>query len=173
MEPTPDRGKRDKLGHMARPIKLPWTCHQTGDCCRTKTPLTVTAEERTLLEAQGNLATRPPVFTLHPDEEAQREALRARGEMIWPEVKFYQLERGPCPFLAGSSCIVYDSRPFNCRRFMCGRVDPTQESFEEGGEMGCYNLQDRILTSARFEEFAAANQRRAQKWALEHGWTKK
>lgn len=169
MAETPHRGKRDKLGQMARPIQLPWTCHQTGDCCRTRTPLTVSAVEKRIMEEQGNLATRTPIFTLHPSEEAQREALRAQGEIIMPEVTFYQLERGPCPFLAGTACIIYNTRPYNCRRFICGRVDPTQESFEEGPD-GCFNLSDRTATSARFEEFAAATQRRAQKWALENGW---
>lgn len=122
------------------------------------------------MEKQANLATRYPTFTILPAEEEERERLRASGVMVLPEVRFYLLERGPCPFLADKSCLIYHDRPFNCRRFMCGRVDPRQESFEEGGPMGCFNLQDRIETSARFEEFAAANQRRAQKWALDHGW---
>lgn len=40
--------------------------------------------------------------------------------------------------------------------------------------MGCHNLSDRVVTSLRFQEFYAANERRAQKdWALGHGWDRK
>lgn len=171
-----NRGERNALGQIARPIRLPWKCHQTGDCCRTNLPLTVTAEERTLLEQNGNLGRRYPEFALHPDEQRQREALQAAGEMIMPPVKFYTLDRtggGGCPFLVENSCVVYSVRPYNCRRFMCGRPDPTQESFEEGGPMGCYNTSDRLNTSLRWMEFYKGNERRAQnEWAKEHGWAK-
>lgn len=176
MSDTPHRGERNALGQIARPIRLPWTCHQTGDCCRTNAPLAVTAEEREVLEKQGNLGRYFPQFEIQPEEAAYRDQLRAEGQMVLPNVRFYHLKRdggGGCPFLAGTSCLVYETRPFNCRRFMCGRVDPTQESYEEGGPMGVYNLSDRVNTSLRFQEYYRGNERRAQKeWALNHGWKK-
>lgn len=169
------RGTRDGAGHLARPIQIPWTCHQTGDCCRAVTHVTVTKEERAILEAHQAAAVRPLSFVLHPEEEARIKALKEGGEIpLDKDIRFYQMEAKPCPFLSSQGlCTVHASRPYNCRRFMCGRVDVTQESFEDGGPMGCHNLSDRINTSLRFQEYFASHMRRAQKdWALSHGWTK-
>ena len=151
-----DRGTRNAVGHMARPIVVPWSCHKTGDCCKVPGQITVTTAERQILDGLKDVASRPLIWT----------TAKADG--------FVHLDVGPCPFLGDSGlCQVYESRPYNCRRMMCGRVDPARESYEQGGPMGCHNLSDRIETSLRFEEFYKANERRAAKeWATSHGWTK-
>lgn len=84
---------------------------------------------------------------------------------------------GACPALrreldGSASCTVWEARPYQCRRFQCGRPDPTTEPYEIGGPLGCYNLSDRLRTSLDFAMAHAANQRRAQPWALTHGWTR-
>lgn len=87
--------------------------------------------------------------------------------------RFVKLVTQPCPFLSDQNlCLVYEYRPFNCRRFMCGRVNVQLESFESGGPMGCFNLSDRIGTSLRFLEFYRSHEHHAQKWARVHGWSK-
>lgn len=115
----------------------------------------MTLQERELLEARYLSATRPLEFTPHPDP------------------KFTYLVARPCPFVSDQGqCLVYDIRPYNCRRWMCGRVDPAQESLEIGGPMGCWNLSDRVDTSLRFQEHVATNERHHAAWAKRHGWSR-
>lgn len=151
--PVEDRGTRDQIGQMARPVEVPWACKKTGDCCRHPKQLVVSRNEQTLMEQHAGLARRLLIWERHDDP------------------KFAILSTGPCPFLADNNeCLIYASRPFNCRRFMCGRVDVEAESFEMGGPLGSYNLSDRIETSRRFMEFYQSREHHAQKWAKEHGW---
>lgn len=154
---------------MARPVEVPWTCHKTGDCCRELKGITVTAQEKTLLVDRVGFATRFPVFQPHDSGKMIRNT-----ETGAYTPQFYVLLASPCPFLSTQGlCTVHDVRPYNCRRFICGRTDTTRESFESGGPMGCHNLSDRLSTSLRFQEFYDAQQRRAQKdWALSHGWSR-
>lgn len=81
-----------------------WTCHQSGDCCRTPPFIVMTDAEAKLMVARADRATRDLVF--RPDT---REG-------------YVQMLAGPCPFLHGeATCAVYDVRPYNCRRFACLR----------------------------------------------------
>lgn len=149
------RGTITKTGLMARVVEVPWTCRQTGDCCRMVPEVVMTKQEQALLDARYQVATRPLVWHDHPTDG------------------FVRLEAKPCPFLAGNICLVHEIRPYNCRRFMCGRVDVQQESLEMNPEGQCYNSGDRIRTSLRFFEYSKAHERRAQKeWAVDHGWKK-
>lgn len=82
-----------------------------------------------------------------------------------------------CPFLTReisgqAACSIYEARPFQCRRFMCLRPDPTTEPFEVGGPLGCRNLSDRLDDSQHAMTFYQSHQRRAQKWARTMGWSK-
>ena len=82
---------------------------------------------------------------------------------------------GGCPFLAReldgtASCTIHEARPYQCRRFMCGRPDPDAEPFEMGGPLGCRNLSDRLDSSYQFAAFYRTNQRHAQKVAVTMGW---
>lgn len=139
---------------MARPIVVPWSCARTGDCCRVPGQILVSNVERGVLESLSDRASKPLIFTTSKTDG------------------FVHLDLGPCPFLGDDNlCQVYESRPYNCRRMMCGRVDVAKESYEQGGPMGCHNLSDRVETSLRFQEFYEANERRhAKDWAVDHGW---
>jgi hypothetical protein len=84
---------------------------------------------------------------------------------------------GGCPYLqreldGKASCSIHDARPYQCRRFICGRPDPDTEPFEMGGPLGCRNLSDRLEQGYQFAAFYASNQRRAMVWAKSHGWPK-
>ena len=50
--------------------------------------------------------------------------------------------------------------------------DVTTEPYEAGGPLGCLNLSDRIAESLDAHEAYRAMQKRAQPWALAHGWPK-
>lgn len=131
------------------PIVADWTCQQTGDCCQGP-DLVLTREE--LAELQ---AARPEVRTVTSP---------------MPEARFVMLHGSPCPYLgADKRCTVYEVRPYQCRRFMCLR-EPG-EPFLTGGPMGCLNLSVRVQESRQARRDYARNQRKAQRWAVKHGWT--
>lgn len=132
---------------MRREIAHPWRCDQRGDCCQRVQHVTMTREERALIEAATDRA------------------------LTWahdPDPRFVRLQAAPCPLLVEGQCSVYDARPFNCRRFICGRVG--DEPWESANDV-CLNLTDRLAQSLDFQEFYRSNQKRAQVWARAHGWT--
>lgn len=82
---------------------------------------------------------------------------------------FVELRAQPCPLLADDGkCSVYEVRPFNCRRFMCGRIG--DEPWESNPDGSCQNLTSRLAQSRPFRRFYALVQRRTSRWALAHGW---
>lgn len=135
-----------------RPIEVPWHCRREGDCCTKPAGIVMTAAERDELRA-----ARPEVistFLTRPDG------------WVW-------LRTQPCPYFrrdaAGKgACTVYAVRPYNCRRFMCGRT--AGEAWEQDATGACRNLEDRLDRSRLFRRFYAVIQRRAQRWAQTHGW---
>ena len=108
---------------------------------------------------------------------------------VRPELKFYVhtdprfvfLAGRPCPILGFDAkglavCTEYERRPYNCRRFGCFRPDPATEPFElepvdlPNRRLGCANLSDRLGDRQVRRQYARM-QRKAQQWALKHGWT--
>lgn len=83
---------------------------------------------------------------------------------------FVVMKTGPCPLFVFKTCLVYEHRPYSCRRFACMRPDPKTEPFEVGGPFGCKNLSDRIATSRAALRRARHIEKRAQRWANQHGW---
>jgi len=102
-------------------------------------------------------------------------------------IKFYQhspdfqaMRAAPCPMLREKNrCLVYDVRPYNCRRFGCLRPDPETEVYRPApistvakfGNVGCANLRERLVQSRIARNIYGLLQRRAQTWARAHGWT--
>jgi len=134
-----------------RPVTVPWTCHRSGDCCTIPPFVMMTAEERAVIES----ATDRALTWMVKDGWA---ALRA----------------APCPLLdrdedGKAVCSVYDVRPYNCRRFACGRVSPETEAFELA-DGACLNMADRVAQSKSFRSWARRLQRSSQVWAQAHGW---
>lgn len=141
-----------------RPTAHKWRCSRSGDCC-LNVDIRLTVSEGAALQA----ATSKPL--LFNTREARDGWLRLTAD-------------GACPLLqreadGSATCTAWESRPYQCRRFMCGRPDPSTEPYEIGGPMGCKNLSDRIDQSLHFAEFYRTNQRHAQReWAIHHGWHK-
>lgn len=131
---------------VSRPVDEHWKCQRSGDCCTKPAEVVMTKEEQLVL------------FKHIPHGI----------QTIWRDVddKFVALKAGPCPLYAFKSCLVYDVRPFNCRRFACMRPDPKTEPFEVSGA----NMMDRVLTSRSARRLAQHIQAKAQRWARKHGW---
>jgi len=138
-----------------RPIAADWHCQREGSCCRLTPAVVMTPAERDLL-----LARRPDLTT------------RFRSA----QPGFVQLQARPCPLLAQDAagravCTVYEVRPYACRRFGCYRPDAASEPYEQGPDGECRNLVDRVFQSRDVRRAYALQQRKAQRWALRHGWT--
>lgn len=80
------------------------------------------------------------------------------------DVRLVALKAKPCPLYAFNTCLVYEHRPFNCRRFGCMRPDVKAEKWD--GQ----NMEVRTKTSRIARRMAEKLQRKAQRWAVRHGW---
>lgn len=119
-----------------------WACSRRGDCCRQPAYVVMTPQERTAIE---QASTRP--LSWSPDADP----------------RFVRLSAGPCPLLDPSGlCSVYEVRPFNCRRYLCGREG--HQPFVNTG------VPVRVLLDRDFRRQYERNQRKAQRWALTMGW---
>lgn len=130
----------------ARVVDPEWRCQHSGDCC-TKPPEVVMTKE----EAAAIVHVAPSTSVMH---------FRDVGD------GFVALKAQPCPLFAFSRCLVYDVRPYNCRRFGCMRPDPTAEAFEPDGG----NMMARVKVSRVALRMATRMQRKAQVWARKMGW---
>lgn len=137
-----------------------WRCQRSGDCCIKPAEVVMKAEELDAIRV--HMLTRPE---LHGIEVRLRHL----------EDGLVGMQAGPCPFFVLKSCVVYEVRPFNCRRFGCMRPDPAAEPFEADSTtpLGCRNLANRLAVSAAARKLAKWMQKRAQAWALAHGWSEK
>lgn len=130
-------------------MKKKWVCRMEGDCCKAVQAVTVTGPElKALYEA------RPDVH-LHITEIGLPDGRT-----------HYQFAAGPCPFLAADGkCSVYEVRPYNCRRWMCGRMSH-DEPLTDLAPVPMKVLLDRDLRR-QYD----LNQRRARaQWAHKMGW---
>jgi len=120
---------------------MTWNCRQCGDCCRTIKAVIMTPAEA--VELQRAAPDVPVVF-----REWDRRTVR--------------LIANPCPYLRGTQCLVHAVRPYNCRRYLCFR--------EPGEPFVDTPIPHRALVNPSLRRQYAANQRRAQGWARQHGW---
>ena len=129
-----------------RPVDPHWQCQRSGDCCTKPLEVVMTKAEAAVL-------------VHHAPAEIKME-FRPIDD------RFVSLKAGPCPLYAFKTCLVYEHRPYNCRRFSCLRPDVKNEPFEiDGG-----NLMVRVLTSRVARRMAEKFQRKAMRWAVRHGW---
>lgn len=141
-------GKRLPMLPSARPVDPQWKCQKSGDCCTVPKEVVMTKEEAATLVAHA-----PSTITL------QFRPGDAEG--------FVAMKTGPCPLFIFHTCMVYEHRPYNCRRFLCMRPDPKSEPLEDEGWK---NHMDRVKTNRTMRRLAIRNQAQAQKWAKAHGW---
>jgi len=143
-----------------RPITPGWQCQRTGDCCTQVPALRMTVAERAAIDASGISPQRPAAWDL-------------TSETGWA---FLQAQ--PCPYFTRDEnrqgvCTIYAVRPFVCRRFGCFRPVPDKEPLElDRSPLGCRNLSDRVGQSAEVLHAYRRMQRKAQEWAVLHGWKK-
>lgn len=128
-----------------RAVDPNWKCQRDGACCTDIEEVVMTKEEAALLVHRA-----PPTITMQ---------FRDAGD------NFVAMKAGPCPLYAFEQCLVYEVRPYNCRRFVCLRPHPKTEPFE-GGKC----MTERVEKSRVAARMATLIQRRAQKWARKHGW---
>jgi len=125
----------------------PWQCQRSGGCCEQPDEVVMTHAERTEIEraAPSRVVLR---FAPHADP------------------RFVRLLAHPCPLFEQTSrtCTVYAVRPFNCRRFACGRRDVTAEPFVD------VMIPDRARTDRAFRRQLQLIERRGRQWAQTHGW---
>jgi Fe-S-cluster containining protein len=117
-----------------------WACDRRGDCCTQPAAVLMTVAERDVLRAASD---RPMTFS-DPDG-----------------LGFVLLTAQPCP-LYDQGCTVYAVRPFNCRRYACGRSGDEAWSPEP--------IPARFYTDRAFRRPMQVDQRKAQRWARAHGW---
>jgi Fe-S-cluster containining protein len=82
--------------------------------------------------------------------------------------EFVAMKAQPCPFYDAEAkgCTVYDSRPTNCRRFMCFRSDYTQPLEESPVPAVVYKNADFYL------QYQQNQKRVMREWGIPHGWTR-
>jgi Fe-S-cluster containining protein len=87
------------------------------------------------------------------------------GMVLWPK---------PCPALKmtkkGSTCLIYDVRPYPCRQFLCGRKykeDP--RPFKSAYQ---YNMEyfNQLMEDPEFAKIKEKLENEAAKWGNAHGW---
>lgn len=131
---------------QARPVDPEWQCQHSGDCCTLPPEVVMTKQE-----AAAMVHAAPSTIALQ---------FRDAGN------NFVALKARPCPMFVFKHCLVYDVRPYNCRRFGCMRPDPAAEPFElDGG-----NMIARVGVSRIARRIAVRMQTKAQRWARKMGW---
>ncbi len=136
---------------MPLPVKVPWECSRTGDCCHD---VVMTKQEWAGIQARRPDA---PLPTPHKD------------------ARFVEYV-GTCPLLTEKKqCSVYDVRPMNCRRFGCFRPNVNVEplTYDRGGVgvLSCVNARVRFYENKEVRKQALRMEKKAQKWGSKHGWT--
>ena len=129
------------------PIKEDWTCCRSGECCTKPGEVVMTHQEAAALV---HAAPREIALHFRPLEQPGFVAMKA----------------GPCPLYAFGGCLAYAARPYNCRRYVCLRADVQTEAFDSTGQ----TVRVRVRRSRAMRRIAERTQRKAQRWALNHGW---
>lgn len=137
-------GQRLPMLPAPRPVDPNWKCQRSGDCCTLPKEVVMTKEEAAIL--------------VHAAPKEIQMQFRPVGD------GFVALKAAPCPLFAFNGCLVYESRPYNCRRFACMRPDVKAEPFSDE----C--VTDRIKTSRVALRMAVHIQNKAMRWARKHGW---
>lgn len=80
----------------------------------------------------------------------------------------YYFLKGKCPFFdRGKGCLIYLSRPFNCRNFMCGRENES-EILEWDGQ-ACLNQTRRLEKDAGYKEYVEKEINKSKNYARSIG----
>lgn len=148
------------------PVEENWSCKGSGDCCRQLEYVGMTLDERNVLQEFAD----------------KHLPIRVLNKINWVTGPggLEALVAKPCPLYepVSKKCLVYEVRPYNCRRFACMRPDPAAEPLKltapnpvlAFSTFGCDNLAHRLLESRVARRLYEGMQRKAQRWARKHGW---
>ena len=128
-------------------------CFNCGKCC--KNIVFHNIERRLALKYCYNNDINSAAF---------RQSLDYRSSVTMRD--HYYLE-GKCPFNKNNKCEIYEVRPLNCRRFMCGRLLETEEVKWQGNR--CLNTELHYNVDNEFKQQVDENAKEIKKWALKEG----
>ena len=116
-------------------------CFRCGQCC--KNVVFHIVERKTAIRHAGYEEVDPKIIARF------RHGLEYRS---FSNAQDYYFLKGKCPFFVkGEGCLIYLSRPFNCRNFLCGRKNE-KEVLEWDGQV-CLNQTRRVEKDAEYKEY--------------------
>ena len=120
-----------------------FSCYQCGGCCKN---VVFHIKERQIALSHASFeGVSPKIISRF------RHALEYKKSDNFNQREHYFLS-GPCSFLdEKEGCLIYLSRPFNCRNFMCGRKSETEELEWDGNV--CTNQMNRIKAEPDYKEY--------------------
>ena len=120
-----------------------FTCFQCGECC--KDVVFYVEEKRIALHHANYRGVDPRIIARF------RDALKFVDIKEFDQREHYML-KGKCPFFCkAEGCMIYLSRPFACRNFMCGRKD--KKEVLEWKERTCMTQMKRICVDPGYKEY--------------------
>ena len=81
----------------------------------------------------------------------------------------------PCPALKitkkGTTCLIYDKRPYPCRQFLCGKqFKEDNRPFISDIKFNMKYFDDLLLKYPEFAKIKEEIEDKAAKWGMKHGW---
>ena len=148
------RQRMDKLVE-----ELPDFCFQCGKCCKD---ITFFVTERQIAIRHANYRGVDPKII-----QRFRRSLEYIKSDGFEQREHYFLP-GPCPFFCeAEGCLIYLSRPYACRNFLCGRTDEKEELEWEG--RSCVNQMNRIREDWGYRKFVEQNLKKGREYAMSIG----
>lgn len=121
-----------------------FTCIRCGSCC--KKVVFHIRERKTAIRHANYAGVDPKIIARF------RRGLEYKMSDNFNQREHYFL-KDQCPFFAkGTGCLIYLSRPFSCRNFLCGRRSK-DEVLEWDGRV-CLNQTRRMEEDSEYKEYA-------------------
>lgn len=133
-------------------------CMNCGQCCQNV--VFHIQERKTAIHHAGYREVNPKIIAQF------RHSLEYRLSNHLSERDYYFLE-GRCPFFVEEGCLIYLSRPFNCRNFLCGRKDK-DEVIEWDGQV-CLNQTRRLKKEPEYKEYVTKELEKGRAYARSVG----
>ena len=136
-----------------------FTCFKCGQCCKN---ITFHVKERkTAIRHAGYQGVDPKIIAKF------RHSLEYHPAYKFSDREYYFL-KGVCPFFVKEKgCLVYLSRPLNCRNFMCGRKSE-DETLEWDGHI-CKNQIRRAKEDPEYKKYVFEQLEKNRQYAYSIG----
>lgn len=134
-------------------------CVRCGQCC--KDVVFHLRERKTAIKHAGYEGIDPKIIARF------RHSLEYHPAYKLSEREYYIL-KGKCPFFdREKGCLIYLSRPLNCRNFICGRKSG-DEVLEWDGRV-CLNQTRRVENDPEYEKYVNENLEKSRGYARSMG----